>query len=183
MKLYFDTNIIRDYIENRNSKSIELLEKARNEGWDCVTSAFTMMELADLEQDTIFFHNTVARKKWDVDRFLRERKQKTLTKSDFDDLENYLTNVLVRLPFLSYFNLSGDGWELARESASRSVLSAVDSIHLATAYSSMSELIVTNDTNFIKHGNVILQGSKRKGKIKVCLPEKVVETAQEMGLT
>ena len=49
-QLYFDTNIIRDYLENRNQKSIEVLEMARKTKLDCVTSAFTMMELADLEQ-------------------------------------------------------------------------------------------------------------------------------------
>ena len=93
MKIYLDTNIIRDYLENRNPKSVELVELARQKGWECLTSAFTMMELADLEQDSIFFQKTVIRKKWDVDRFLRERRQKTLSDNDYKDLEKYLNKI------------------------------------------------------------------------------------------
>ncbi|USN95095.1 MAG: PIN domain-containing protein [Candidatus Nomurabacteria bacterium] len=183
MKLYLDTNVIRDYLENRNTNSIQLLELARHKGWECVTSAFTMMEVADLEQDSIFFQKTVIRKKWDADKFLRERRQKELTDSDYQDLEEYLDVVPVRLPFLTFFNLSEDGWQIAQYIASHSVLSAVDTIHLATAYSAKSDIVVTNDSGFIKHGNKILEKSKRAGQIAICLPEKVEETAQKLGMT
>ncbi|OGI27363.1 MAG: hypothetical protein A2359_04550 [Candidatus Moranbacteria bacterium RIFOXYB1_FULL_43_19] len=175
MKIYLDTNIIRDYLENRNPKSVELVELARQKGWECLTSAFTMMELADLEQDSIFFQKTVIRKKWDVDRFLRERRQKTLSDNDYKDLEEYLENIPIRLPFLTFFNLSEDGWRISQYIASHSVLSAVDTIHLATAYTAECNIVVTTDTGFIKHGNSILSVSERADKIIVCLPEKVQE--------
>jgi predicted nucleic acid-binding protein len=182
MKLYFDTNIIRDYLENRNTKSIQLLELARQNGWECITSAFTMMEIADLEQDSIFFHKTVTRKKWDVDKFLRERRQKELTESDYADLDEYLENVPTRLPFINFFNLSEGGWQISQYIASHSVLSAVDTIHLATAYTAGSDIVVTNDTGFIKHGNKILEQSKKAGSMIVCLPEKVEASAEKLGL-
>ena len=182
MKLYFDTNIIRDYLENRNQKSVELVECARQKNWECITSAFTMMELADRQQDTIFFQKTVINKKWDVDKFLRERRQKNLSKQDFEDLEEYLKTVETRLPFLSFFNLSEEGWRIAQYITFHSTLSAVDTIHLATAYTASCDIIVTTDSNFIKHGNEILDIGKRKGKIKICLPEKTESVATELGL-
>jgi len=182
MKLYFDTNIIRDYLDNRNPYSTQLLELARQKKWDCVTSAFTMMELADLEQDSIFFQKTIIRKKWDTDRFLRERHQKNLVQDDFKDLREYLVSIDTRLPFLTFFNLTEEGWRMAQYIASSSVLSAVDTIHLTTAYTASSDIIVTNDTGFIKHGNKILEQSKKKGKIMVCIPEKVESTAKSLGI-
>ncbi|MDO8451311.1 MAG: PIN domain-containing protein [bacterium] len=183
MKIYFDTNVIRDYLENRNQKSVELVELARQKKWECTTSALTMMEIADLEQDSIFFQKTVIRKKWDVDHFLRDRKDKKLSAEDHKDVEEYLAGVNTRMPSLGFFNLSEGGWQIAQYIASHSTLLSVDTIHLATAYTASCDLVVTNDTRFIKSGNDILMESKRAGKIKVCIPEKVVEVATSMGLT
>lgn len=173
MKLYFDTNILRDYLENRNQKSIELVELARQKGWECVTSAFAMMELSDLQKDTLFFQKTVISRKWDVDRFLRERKQKELSEEDFKEIEAYLSLTGTRLPFIKFFNLTEEGWQIAQYVASHSPLSAVDSIHLATAFIAQSEKLVTNDTQFIKCGNIILAQSSKKDLISICKPEKV----------
>lgn len=174
MKLYFDTNILRDYLENRNPKSIELVELARQNNVDCFTSAFTMMELSDLQKDTAFFHKTVITKKWDVDRFLRERRKKTLSDDDYCEINNYLNTVSVRLPFIKFFNLSEDGWKIAQFISSHSNLSATDTLHLATAYIAHSNVLVTNDQDFIKYGNEVLKKSKRKDDIIICTPEKVV---------
>ena len=182
MKLYLDTNIIRDYLENRNHHSIQLLELIRQKNWECISSVFTMMEIADLEQDSIFFQKTVIRKKWDADRFLRERRQKELTSDDYEDLEEYLNKIPVQLPFLTFFNLSEDGWGTAKLVASHTVLSAVDTIHFATAYTAKSDIIVTNDRNFIKHGNKIMERSKRAKSTLICLPEKVEESVEKLGI-
>lgn len=179
MKLYLDTNILRDYLENRNAKSLELIELARQSNWECVTSVFTMMELSDLQKDTIFFHKTVIAKKWDVDKFLRERKQKNLTEDDYNNLDEYLNTTSIRLPFIKFVNLSEEGWGVARYIASHSPLSAVDSIHLATAYTAESEVLVTNDNLFIKYGNEILEKGKRKGLIKISQPERVLSEHQD----
>jgi len=182
MKLYFDTNIIRDYLENRNQESIKLVEYIRQKELECFTSTFTMMELADVQQDTIFFQRTVINKKWDVDKFLRKRRQKNLSQQDFKDLGEYLEMVEARLPFIGFFNLDEEGWQIAQYIASHSILSAVDTIHLATAYTSSCDIIITNDTQFIKYGNDILKISKRNGKIKICVPEKVKAIAKTLRL-
>jgi predicted nucleic acid-binding protein len=171
MKLYLDTNILRDYLENRNPKSIELIEKARQENWECITSAFAMMELSDLQKDTLFFRKTVVGNKWDVDRFLRERRNKELMEEDFKDVENYLNLTSTKLPFIKFVNLAEEGWSIALYMASHSTLSAVDSTHLATAYTAGSEKVITNDTQFIKCGNKILETAKRKD-ISIYQPEK-----------
>ncbi len=173
MKLYFDTNILRDYLENRNPKSVELVELARQKNADCFTSAFTMMELSDLQKDTLFFQKTVIGKKWDVDRFLRERRKKILSEESYTEVNDYLNATTVRLPFIKFFNLSEDGWKIAQFISSHSNLSATDTLHLATAYSAGSNALVTNDQEFIKFGNEVLQKSKRRDDIVICTPEKV----------
>ncbi len=173
MKIYLDTNIIRDYLENRNPKSIELIERARQGNWECITSTFTMMELSDLQKDTLFFQKVVISQKYDIDRFLRERRQKALSEEDFKNIDNYLNIITTRLPFLKFANLSNEGWQIAQFIASHSCLSAVDVIHLSTAYSAGSEKVITTDTQFIKDGNEILKKGKRKDQIIICLPEKV----------
>lgn len=182
MKIYLDTCIIRDYLESRNHESIKFVELIRQKKWSCVTSTFTMMELADLEQDKMFFQRTVIEKKWDVDRFLRERRQKNLEETDYSNLEQYLENIPTRLPFLTFCNLTEEGWQISQYITSHSILSAVDTIHLTTAYTANCDLIITNDTGFINHGNKILDRGKRAGKIKVCLPEKAEDTAQTIGI-
>lgn len=167
--IYLDTCIIRDYLENRNQKSIELIELARQQNWNCLTSTLTMMELADLQKDTLFFQKTVIGKKWDVDKFLRKRKQKDISSDDFESLEQYLNTATTRLPFIKFADLSDEGWKIAQYITSHSPLSAVDTIHLSTAYSAGSNFLITNDSLFIKAGNEILKKSKRKDDIIICL--------------
>ena len=53
-KVYLDTNFILDCTEGRNSHSIALMEKFRTDGWECLSSSLTMMELSDTVKDTIF---------------------------------------------------------------------------------------------------------------------------------
>jgi len=69
-----------------------------------------------------------------------------------------------------------DGWKIAEYIASHSNLSAVDIIHLVTAYTFGCHILTTRDEQFMREGNKILETSKRKGDIKLCLPAKTLES-------
>ena len=170
MKIYLDTNVIRDYLENRNSKSIELVECVRQKNLECYTSTFTMMELSDLQKDTLFFQKTVVANKWDVDKFLRQRRQKELVIEDYKNVESYLGAMTTKLPFIKFANLSEEGWKIAQTIASHSPLTAVDTIHLATAYTANCNVLATGDKQFIECGNEILATSKRKNEMMIMVP-------------
>lgn len=167
MRVYLDTNILRDYMENRNQKSIELVECVRQKNLECYTSSFSMMELSDLQKDTMFFQKTVISKKWDIDKFLRQRRQKDLSEDNYKELEEYLDTTTAKLSFLKFANLGEEGWVIAKYISSHSPLTAVDTIHLATAYTAECNLLITNDDQFIKAGNKILEKSARKEQIKI----------------
>jgi len=172
MKVYLDTNILRDYTENRNQKSIEVVECIRLKGLECYTASLSMMELSDLQKDSIFFQKTVIGKKWDIDRFLRQRRQKDLSEDSYKEVEEYLSTVNTKLSFLKFANLSEEGWGIAQFISSHSPLTSVDTIHLTTAYTAGCNLLITNDNQFITAGTKILEKSARKNDIHIVLPEK-----------
>ena len=85
-------------------------------------------------------------------------------------------NTRTKLPTLQFINLGEDGWKIAEYIASHSNLSAVDIIHLVTAYTFGCHILTTRDEQFMREGNKILETSKRKGDIKLCLPAKTLES-------
>lgn len=174
MKVYLDTNILRDYMENRKQKSIELVECVRQKNLECYTSSFSMMELSDLQKDTLFFQKTVIGKKWDVDKFLRQRRQKDLSENDFKGIEEYLTAINTKLSFLKFANLGEEGWRIAQYISAHSPLTAVDTIHLTTAYTAGCNLLVTEDNQFITAGSKILERGARGKDIKIINAEEAI---------
>jgi predicted nucleic acid-binding protein len=145
LNIYVDTNIIRDYSERRDHKSIHLLESIRNKKWKCSSSTYSMMELCDVEKDQMFFQNTYVKQRWTVDKFLRERYKRLLSNADFQDVRKYIDNIKETLNFIGFFVLTEDGWNIALNLSMYSNLRAADCVQLATAISLKCNSFITRD--------------------------------------
>jgi len=184
--IYIDTNIGRDYTERRDIDSVYFLETIRDKKWNCISSVFLIMELSDIEKDKIFFNNKVIKKNWDVDHFLRERRKKDLREEDFNDLDGYVDIFLRSLKFISFYDSSEKGWNLALHLSTHSNLSATDLIHLATAFSLDSDIFVTRDEYLIKEGNKIIKNKSLLANLKIkplkiCRPKEAISILNRMG--
>ena len=176
--IYVDTNFILDCTEGRNDKSIALILKIKEKGWRCVTSAFTIMEIADIKKDEAFIWKKL-QKKWELKKILRERYKKDLNNDDFEEISNYLQNkILNAYPYIETINLTPEGWALALQISRESNVATGDAIHLASTWSSQCNYLITSDGPFIKNAETVLKKLDFKG-ISIMTPDKFLEIYEE----
>ncbi len=174
--IYIDTNVCRDCIKRRNKETIHMMGLIRDKKWKCYTSIFSIMELTDTEKDSIFF-NKKMRIGWDINKILRLRQQKDLNTGDLKEAEEIVKSFFEEYKFVEIVNLEGGkAWDLALKISSTSNLSAPDAIHLATAWQSNCDIIVTSDEFFIKEGSKILKKEKVWNRLRICKPNELIET-------
>jgi len=127
MKIYLDTNFIRDVMEKRNNKATHLMEMLREledkKKVLCYTSFFLLMELSDTKKDDLFFQEAI-NKKWEFKTIMRERNNQCLEKHHFEKVSDYNNNLL-----------DSNIW-------------SPDAVHLATALSNDCNLLITSDSKF-----------------------------------
>lgn len=158
MKIYLDTNFIRDIMEKRNNKATHLMESIREltnkKKMSCFISFFSMMELSDTKKDDLYFQEVI-NKKWEFKKIMRERNNSCLEKHHFEKISNYTDNLLESHQFLKTLLLSKDGWDVALSISSNSNIWSPDAIHLATALSNECDLLITSDRHFKEEANKI----------------------------
>lgn len=181
VRIYLDTNIIRDWIKYRNNNSAEVLLKIREQKWSCVTSVFTFMEILDIEKDDVFFHKKV-RQGWDINKIIRGRTSKELTDTELEECIEPLT-IFSKEKFVTLLELDQEGWNTALGASMNSTLSSADAVHFAVAYESGCSLIITNDDDFIKQAEKLLkEGKYWEKEMRICLPNKAFKNLEEMGI-
>ena len=184
--IYLDTNVCRDCIKNRSKKakdSIHLLGIIKDRKWECVTSTFTFMELYDIEKDELFFNKKV-RLGWEINKILRERRHKDLSDSDLKEVEERIAGFYDEHNFIEFHQLDGEkGWEIAEIISNTTNLSAADSIHLAVAWGSACDLLVTSDQDFIDETTRFFQENEFWGQMRICKPIEAVKVAEELMKT
>lgn len=146
-RLYFDTTVILDLLRpERRPQSHELLDLARGNEWECISSYFALMEAFDIEQENLWFRARIAAGQ-DADLLLRRRQRRDLA-------TQALGRVSARLyrkfreelrDFISWAILDEDGWEEALRLAMSSNIRAADCIHVAAALTGGSNLFITSD--------------------------------------
>ena len=151
LRIYFDTTVILDLLRpDRHSgaqDSVDLLDLAIGNKWECAASYFALMEALDIEQENMWFRSRI-RAGEDVDRlFRRRRKRDTLSPQSLGRLSNQLYRkfVIEVQDFISWVTFDAKGWELALELAMTSNIRAPDCIHVATALAAGSNMIITSD--------------------------------------
>lgn len=149
-RLYIDTNVFLDVIENRKGKeySKNLMDLIKTEKWYCCTSVFGICETIDIEQEFMHQEN-LRREKYTIDDIIRRRKDKKLTQTQRDDALDKVRVFLLQYN-IEQFVLANKGWETAFTILRDLNISAPDAVHLATAIENNCTLFITNDGDMEK---------------------------------
>jgi predicted nucleic acid-binding protein len=155
-RIYLDTNVILDVIEGGRGRneSLFLLEKIKKEGWYCCTSAYTVCELIDKEQEFLHVGNLLL-KRYTLDDILRRKKPKQLSQEQRDDAIDKVRNFF-KLHRIEQFTLEEKGWETAYAVLRDLNVSASDAIQLATAKEANCIIFVSNDEELGKEAQKVL---------------------------
>ena len=182
MKIYLDTNTLRDCLKRRNLNTIRLLEIIRERKIECNSSIFSVMELIDEEKDDTFFNNHL-RKGEEITSIMRTKNQRDLKIDDFNELSEIIKNFLATYNFIKFVTLAGEGWTTAFDVCKLSNLDADDSIHLASAIGT-SDILLTSDSFFKKEGTQLIEShnnSVKENKINLEIknPNEVLKLLEE----
>lgn len=182
-RIYVDTNFILDCTEGRSRHSVHLIEQIREQKWGCVTSIFSILEIVDNTKDSIFISKKL-RQRWTINKIRRGIYIKNLSNEDFKEVEKYIENkVLNTYPFLKSLVLTEQGWRAALDLGMHSNISAPDIMHLATAWDSKCNVLVTSDEHFINESKKLIKNypQLQKIKIEICRPNEVIGALKQMG--
>jgi predicted nucleic acid-binding protein len=140
---------------------------------------FSILELLDTLKDDTYFQKKF-NAKWEVDKINRTRNDKDLNLEELRQIADNLNAFFLEHRFIETFDITADGWNVARTLAHASNISALDAIHLATAYQAGCDIIVTHDQAFIKNARMLLKFDPRV-KMRIAEPEKVELELKKLG--
>ena len=150
LRFYFDTTVILDLLRPSRRpgapSSVELLDLAIANQWECVSSYFALMEALDIEQENMWFRKKI-RVGEDVDSLLRRRnKRDPLTPQAIGRVESQLGRFINEVQdFISWVVLDEAGWDETLELAIRNNIRAPDCIHVAAAMTANCNMFITSD--------------------------------------
>lgn len=176
VKIYVDTCVLQGAISGRNEEDIVFMNKAKEKGWKVYTSIHTLMELLDTAKDRSFLIKSVINKWIDVSTFLKERKSKTLSESDLNEIAQTLNNFFTNHSFVEFMNIDTEVWNDVKDIAEKTNLHSSDVLHLALARMWGCHILVTHDTFFTKEGNRLLKEANEYDVMRISSPNKVEET-------
>ncbi len=172
-KIYIDTNIIVDIVQGIHTPSIDLIEEIKNNGWDCITSQFALMEALSVQKDNEFIYEKI-KEGWTFKKILRKRDDKDLSDKTLELIYTKIKNrFFTPYKFVQFYWLDEVAIEKAIKICKESNLSASDSIHLATALEVGCDLLVSTDSIFCKNAEKYLP---------CCSPENVNEKIKEIKI-
>ena len=181
--IYIDTCIARDVTEHRGDASFELLVRIRREKWSCVMSILGLMELVDIEQESMFVKKRFFIEKQELDRIISSRRNRNLERRDFTESSKYIEQFFDNYSFIQFVGLDDENWSSALVVATYSNLHASDVIHLVSAQQSDCDVVVTNDSFFIAEATKYLKKEGIWNKLRVCKPEDCYSVLSELGFT
>ncbi|MBA7478338.1 hypothetical protein ES707_13761 [subsurface metagenome] len=183
--IYIDTCIARDITERRVGRdaSIELLGHIKSKNWTCKMSVFGLMELVDIEQESLFVNLRYFVEKQSLDEVYSSRRNRNLGQKELEKSFQYIEQFQNNYSFIDLVGMSEDGWSLAIVVASNSNLLAADVIHLVSAWQEDCDLVVTDDNFFVSEAKTYLINEGIRDKLRVCLPKDCYSVLADMGYT
>ena len=187
--LYIDTNVVLDYIADKDNNVIVLMKSVKSRRWKLRISTFAMIELAEYRKNEIFLWDKLSQNKSlnsIIKRIKNPRENKKLSFYHFEQLENWLNNLEEALPNIGFLDLTSSkvksvpsSWHLAYYLGTYSNLNAKDVIHLSTAAAAAQnnecDFFITSDGDLYKESNKLIKENKWTTKIKVMKPKEFVE--------
>ena len=180
VRIYVDTCILQGAISRRNRDDTVFINKVKRKGWKVYTSIHTLMELLDTAKDRSFLMKSVISKWVDVGTFLQERKTKSLSNDDLNDIAEELNNFFIGNDFIEFMNIDAEVWNDVKDIAEKTNLHSSDVLHLALARMWECNILVTHDTFFIKEGNRLLREAKEYNVLRICDANKIEDTLTDM---
>ena len=153
-RLYLDTNILISYIHEREEASVNLVNRIRFKKWECVTSSFTALEIYDIEQLEAWAQDR-RMKHWMFDRIMRNYSRRRgnklgLTGQQLSSVHTTIHDAFISLKDCIHFILLNDTISTAAEQyCATTNIGATDALHLATAWYTAWDILVTNDDDFL----------------------------------
>lgn len=172
--IFIDTCIARDLTDTKrkhSEASVDLLNRAKREGWICKMSVFGLAELVDIEQERLFVNKLLFMENETLDEVISSRRSRNLNKDDLKKCFNYIKQFQENYSYIQTVGLGEQGWNLALTVACNSNLDASDVIHLVSAWQEDCNLLVTNDTFFIKEAKDYILREGIWSDFRVCRPE------------
>lgn len=152
IRIYVDTNLLLDFINKRRRTAVceFFFEKMKETKWECITSAFTLMELVDRDQWLTNTENLL-RKGLLPTEIAREREQKSLEGKELEkDLKEVMNFFQANKKKIRVVKSSEkDFWDFNIDLLGRINISAPDVIHLTTALTSGCEIFLSGDKHLI----------------------------------
>jgi predicted nucleic acid-binding protein len=180
IKIYIDTCVLQGAISRRNEEDTIFMNSIREKGWKVFTSIHTLMELLDVAKDRSFLMKSVINKWVDVSTFLQERKTKNLNRNDLDEISEELNNFFRDNRFIEFHGINEDVWDDVKGITEKSNLHSSDALHLALARAWQCQALVTHDTFFVAEGNKLLKEANQYDNLRLCTPENVEETVEDV---
>ena len=178
-RIYVDTCILQGALSLRNDVDVVFLDKAKEKGWNIITSIHALLELLDIAKDRRFLVNSVIDDWVDVSTFLRKRREMDLNSNDFDKIGKRIDKFLKKYEFINFMHIEFEVWNDVKHVVEHSNIHSSDALHLASAIQWGCHVLLTHDTFFIKEANRLL---KEDGydKLKVCDVGNVEDTLNEI---
>lgn len=177
--LYIDTNVVLDYVADKDNNVIVLMESVKSRGWKLRISTFAWIELAEYRRNEIYLWKQLSERKSlnsIIKRIKNQKDNKKLSDYHFNQVEEWLNNIQNTLPNIDFIDIDKarndneiSGWELASYLSIHSNLNAKDIIHLATAIAASingeCDYFITSDADLFNEAQKIVTNNKIKLKI------------------
>jgi predicted nucleic acid-binding protein len=149
MEIFLDTNLMIDYLENRNQKVVIFLQKLfENKNIEVSTSFFNQIELIDKIQEITHLGNLVIKRKYCFDEIIRAKREKELIPSErekiFNDIENFFKDKKIKRYILESKDARTTG-----EIITSMNLESQDALIISTYHTSQADMFLSNDKKLI----------------------------------
>ncbi len=187
--LYIDTNVVLDFIADKDNNVVVLMKSVKSRGWKLRISTFAMIELAEYRKNEIFLWDKLS-KNTSLNKIMKRirnpRDNKKLKDFQFEQVSNWLDDLQSELPNIDFLDIGPSegkdeisSWQLARDLSIYSNLNAKDVIHFATAIAAAQsngcDFFITSDGEFYKGAKKIVEDLKMKNKLKILKPKDFIE--------
>jgi len=167
--VYIDVMVILDIIRGRKNKaSFALMEEIRNGHIKGCTSAFSLLELIDKEQEYTLIWRMI-KDGYSFDEILRERKNRNLKEHDLIEAVDKIDRIFVKQyrNYIDFYYLADEGWDKAIELVQVVNLTSEDAIHVASALMAGCDLLVSNDQNLVDNAKKVIPACETKDVLQI----------------
>jgi|GEM_PF-2436483 len=180
--VYLDTNVILDFID-KDSEAVVLMKSLKTRGWQLRVSTLGMIELIDYKKNDLYLWKKLS-KGSSLNTILKRirdpRNDRKLRQYDFQQVSEWLEQVIAELPNIGFLELNeDDAWQLALKISVYSNLQTKDVIHFATAVAAAQndgcDFFITSDGQLLKEAVRLKLGITGIRSLKLMKPREFVD--------